>query len=153
MINLDTPNDELAYHIRIRALSFREWIHRPFLYYIVHHSLEDRYYTQVMPLAMRCLELSTNLILESQSHHRHHGTWNTARTSLTRALLLLAAARSRRIELPSRWREAIDMSVMRLQRWGEEASDLQRGATVLEGVARDTYEVLSLGDTLSATVG
>ncbi|KAH7221669.1 hypothetical protein BKA60DRAFT_595530 [Fusarium oxysporum] len=49
-------NNELAQFLRNRELSCREWIHRPFLFYILHQSPEDEHYGRAMPLAQRCLE-------------------------------------------------------------------------------------------------
>jgi hypothetical protein len=141
-MNLDISNDELTYLIQIRALSYREWIHRPFLYYVIHCPADDIHIPRVMPLAIKCLEFGAELILMSQSHHRHHGTWYTARTSTTPALLLLAGARSKRIELPQRWKEAMNSSLKRLQIWGTKAFDLQRAANILELLVRDTDNLL-----------
>ncbi|KAF5568270.1 heterokaryon incompatibility protein [Fusarium napiforme] len=50
-------NNELAQFLKNRELSCREWIHRPFLFYILHRSPEDEHYSRAIPLAQRCLEL------------------------------------------------------------------------------------------------
>ncbi|KAF5677435.1 heterokaryon incompatibility protein [Fusarium denticulatum] len=51
-------NNELAQFLKNRELSCREWIHRPFLFYIIHKSPEDEHYGRAIPLAQRCLELT-----------------------------------------------------------------------------------------------
>lgn len=67
----------------------------------------------------------------AQPLHRHHGTWYVARTSMTRALLLLAAARSKKIEMPQNWSEAVDLALQTLQYWAKEAPDLEKAASYL----------------------
>ncbi|GJC89423.1 hypothetical protein ColLi_12261 [Colletotrichum liriopes] len=86
-----------------------------------------------MPLAEKCLELSVELLLDANPHHRHHGTWFMARAAMTRALLVLAAVKSGRFRrVPERWKQAVDTATWALQRWYGEAPDLRRAASVLE---------------------
>lgn len=87
---------------------------------------------RVMPLADKCLEISVDLLLDVNSHHRHHGTWFMARAAMSRALLLLAAVKSSRFRMPDRWRQAVESATCALQRWYGEAPDLRRAASVLE---------------------
>ncbi|KAH6892564.1 vegetative cell wall protein gp1 [Thelonectria olida] len=124
-------NNELAYLVHGRAISCREWIHRPFLYYVIHQPLDDPFISQAMPLAEKCLELCVECQFRVQRFHRHHGSWYIARTSVTRALLLLAAARSKKIKLPDRWREALESATKTVEYWAAEAPDLKRAAEVL----------------------
>ncbi|KAK1573113.1 uncharacterized protein LY79DRAFT_583845 [Colletotrichum navitas] len=58
------------------------------------HFVQNRAILYVISLAGRCLKLSVELLLDANPHHRHHGTWFTARAATTRALLVLAAVRS-----------------------------------------------------------
>ncbi|TQN65581.1 hypothetical protein CSHISOI_09840 [Colletotrichum shisoi] len=133
--NRDLSNNELVHFIQNRATSCREWIHRPFVYYVVHQPPDDPWMPRVMPLAEKCLELSVELLLDVNLHHRHHGTWFMARAAMTRALLVLAAVKSGRFaQLPERWKQAVETATLALQRWYGEAPDLLRAASVLEGV-------------------
>ncbi|KAF5592118.1 heterokaryon incompatibility protein [Fusarium pseudocircinatum] len=68
-------NNELAQFLKNRELSCREWIHRPFLFYILHKSPEDEHYGRAIPLAQRCLELCAEHLFRTYGHNRHHGTW------------------------------------------------------------------------------
>ncbi|EXJ77958.1 hypothetical protein A1O3_09117 [Capronia epimyces CBS 606.96] len=133
-------NDELAYYIRGRAMGSREFIHRPFLYYVVHQPPDDRVWPQVVVRARRCLEFCVENALYAYPHQRHHGTWYVARACLTRALLLLAAGRSGKIDLPNRWREAIDLSMLTVQQWYDESPDLRKGASILQAIIDDTFD-------------
>ncbi|KAF6836705.1 vegetative cell wall protein gp1 [Colletotrichum plurivorum] len=128
----ERSGDELVHFIQNRATSCREWIHRPFVYYVIHQPPDDPWMPRVMPLADKCLEVSVELLLDVNSHHRHHGTWFMARAAMSRALLLLAAVKSARFRMPDRWRQAVESATCALQRWYGEAPDLRRAASVLE---------------------
>ncbi|KAJ2902733.1 hypothetical protein MKZ38_000159 [Zalerion maritima] len=136
-ISLDNDklsNDELAHYVYNRALTCREWIHRPFLYYIIHQPAEDSNFAQALPLARKCLELCVEHLFRSAAHHRHHGTWYIARSSMSRALLLLGASRSAKIQLPESSRDAVDKARCTLELWCEEAPDLQWALEVLNNI-------------------
>jgi hypothetical protein len=148
--NSKASNDELAYYIRGRALSCRELIHRPFLYYVVHQPPDESFSPEVMARAKTCLELCVENAFHAYPHHRHHGTWYVARTSLTRALLLLAAARSRKIELPESWRYSVEVSMLTVQKWCNESTDLKRAASMIQNIIRDTFSGLASDQSLFA---
>ncbi|TDZ34854.1 hypothetical protein C8035_v010256 [Colletotrichum spinosum] len=132
--NRERSGNELVHYIQNRAESCREWIHRPFVYYVAHQPPDDPWIPRVKPLAQKCLDLSVELLLEANPHHRHHGTWFMARAAMARALLVLAAVKSGRFRLPDRWRQAVDSATWALQRWYGEAPDLRRAASVLENL-------------------
>ncbi|KAH7113704.1 vegetative cell wall protein gp1 [Dactylonectria estremocensis] len=127
-------SNELAHFVRARAFGYQEWIHRPFLYYVIHQEMEDPYISQAVPLAEKCLDLCVQHQLIVHLSHHHHGTWYVARSSITRAALLIAAARSKRIQLPDRWRDAIDSALQTIQYWEDKAPDLRRGGEVLRNL-------------------
>lgn len=137
MDNSEVSNNELAYYVRNRMLSSREWIRRPMVYYLVHQPTGDPQADRVRPLAEMCLSLCVDLLLQVDYQHRHHGSWYVARTATTRALILLAAAISGNMRMPERWREAVNTARIILQYWSGEAPDLQRAAVVLESIAAD----------------
>ena len=128
------PPNELAHCIQSRTISCHEWICRPFLYYVIHQPADDPYMSGAMPLAEKCLDLIIQGQLHIQAYHRHHGTWYVARNSMTRALLLVAAARSGKIKLPERSKEIVDMARETLQWWSTEAPDLKWASDVLDAV-------------------
>jgi hypothetical protein len=51
---------------------------------------------------------------------------------MTRALMLLAAARSKKIEMPESWEKALDDALQTLHYWAKEAADLEKAAALLE---------------------
>ncbi|KAF4437259.1 heterokaryon incompatibility [Fusarium acutatum] len=125
-------NNELAQFLKNRELSCREWIHRPFLYYILHQSPEDEHYGRAIPLAQRCLKSCVEHLFRTYGHNRHHGTWYIARSCVTKALILLAAAKSGRIPLPSGWKEALEIARWTVNRWSGEAPDLEWAKRIME---------------------
>ncbi|PYH96482.1 hypothetical protein BO71DRAFT_448645 [Aspergillus ellipticus CBS 707.79] len=127
-------DNELAHFIHQRAMVYREWIHRPFLYYIIHQPLNDPFAYRAMPLAKRCLQLCVETQYMIQPFHRHHGSWFMARNSLARALLLIAATLSKRIEMPDDWKQAADHSLQNIHYWAEEAEDLARAESILKDI-------------------
>ncbi|KAF4449338.1 vegetative cell wall gp1 [Fusarium albosuccineum] len=127
-------NSELAQYARNRAIGCREWIHRPFLYYVIHQPPSAPYYEQAMPLARRCLELSVELLSRTYGHHRHHGTWYVGRACLTKALMFIAAEKSGKIQLPDGWKDALEIARWTLHRWSGEAPDLRWAEAILENV-------------------
>ncbi|KAI1409253.1 vegetative cell wall protein gp1 [Hypoxylon sp. FL1857] len=125
--------EDLDEHIK----ACREWIRRPMVYYLIHQPSNDPYVPRARPLAEACLSLCVDLLLQVDYRHRHHGSWFVARTSTTRALILLAAARSGSFTMPPQWKEAVTMARSILQYWSTEAPDLQRAAAVLDDIATD----------------
>lgn len=61
---------------------------------------------------------------------------------LGRALIILAAARSGRLELPEGWRETVEAAGRMLRRWEGDAPDFGLAVEVLERVAMETYALL-----------
>lgn len=90
-----------------------------------------------MALAKAGLQISVDMILSRfpRHKHRHHGTWYLCRYSASRALILLAAAKSSRVELPSQWRDAVDMAVAVLEAWSDEARDIKKAGEVVAAIA------------------
>lgn len=88
------PNDEIAQYVQNRAITCREWIHRPFLYYVIHQPPEAPRYMEAMALAQQCLQLCIDHLLRAPGFPQHQSTWYFARGCATCALILLAAAES-----------------------------------------------------------
>ncbi|KAH8675204.1 hypothetical protein BGZ61DRAFT_360721 [Ilyonectria robusta] len=130
-------NHELAHFVKARALLYQEWIHRPFLYYVIHQDVDDPNISQAMPLAEKCLNLCVQWQLFVHPFHRHHGTWYIARNSITRASLLIAAARSKKLHLPDGWRNIVDSALQVVQYWEDEAPDLNKAAGILRNLIAD----------------
>ncbi|KAH8891500.1 vegetative cell wall protein gp1 [Thozetella sp. PMI_491] len=135
--NWEASTTELAHYVQHRAQAGREWIRRPFLYYMIHQPAGDPFLDRVRPLAEGCLGLCVKMMLDMVSHHRHHGTWYVIRTAAARAFIVLAAARSGRFQMPEGWMAAIDTAAKALERWAEEAPDFKQVAAILESLRRN----------------
>ena len=135
---------ELAVIVRIRGIQCREWIHRPFLYYAIHQPHDDPHLREAIPLAQECLRHCVDLVLETPTH-RQHGTWFVCRSSVTRILLFLAAARSGRFELPEGWIAAMNKARRNLQHWKSAAPDLEVASQLVERLVADTAAFVDLG--------
>lgn len=127
-------NSELAYFVQGRGISCREWIHRPFLYYAIHQPAEDPIMPQIMPLAQECLRLCVEWQSNVLPYHLHHGTWYQARSSATRALLLIAAFRSGTIEMPLNWKHTVQLALNCLQHWARDGSDIAQAADSVQSL-------------------
>ncbi|KAI8672282.1 Zn(2)-C6 fungal-type domain-containing protein [Fusarium sp. Ph1] len=132
----EMSNNELAQFVKNREISCREWIHRPLLFYVIHQNPSDPHYDEALPLAQKCLQLSVKHLFRIFGHNRHHGTWYIARSCITRALTLLAAAKSGRIPMPERWKDALEVARWTIHRWSTEAPDLQWAEHVLDNILR-----------------
>lgn len=73
-------------------------------------------------------------LFRTYGHNRHHGTWYIARSCMAKALILLAAAKSGRMPLPSGWKEALEIARWTVNRWSGEASDLEWAQRTLESI-------------------
>ncbi|KAK7424101.1 hypothetical protein QQX98_000711 [Neonectria punicea] len=124
-------NNELAHYVRARAFTYQEWIHRPFLYYVVHQPKDDPYIAQAMPLAEKCLDLTVQCQAMVHPFHRHHGTWFIARNSMARASILLAAAMSKKVKMPEGWRGVVESALLVVQYWQDEAPDLRKAGEIV----------------------
>ncbi|OAK96920.1 hypothetical protein IQ06DRAFT_229637 [Phaeosphaeriaceae sp. SRC1lsM3a] len=122
---------ELAHFVQSRSIMCREWIHRPFLYYVIHQPREDLHMEQAFPLAEKCIQHCVDLIFRIPKH-RQHGLWFVCRSTITRALLVVAAIRSERFQVSGRWTEALQTARQILHRYKHEAPDLEQAVAVLE---------------------
>lgn len=132
---------ELAHFVQSRSIMCREWIHRPFLFYAIHQPMEDPHMEQALPLARKCVQYCTDLIFRIPKH-RMHGSWFVCRSTITRALLIVGAARSRRIDLPDRWREALETARNMLHKYKHEALDLEQAFCFLDPLVSITLDQL-----------
>lgn len=117
--------DELTFQLHARYLDFRERVWRPFLYIAVHTEPAPADRDLVLTNATRCLDLVFELLRAINIKHRHHGCWYSARSMFTRALLILAAVQSRRLDIGPDWEKYIHLARTFLQYWEEEAPDLR----------------------------
>ena len=149
---MPAPN-ELSFFLMTRYVGVLEWIHRPFLYVVLHTGAGVPILPQVWCLAQRALDASAALIRLVAAQHRHGGIWGLARRSFGASVALLAAVRAfgspgcaprrPRLELPGDYAGLVRLSLVTIKLWGGEgAADLKRMYGILEGMLQ---EVQSLG--------
>lgn len=131
--------DELTYMLYLNYADLRERIWRPFVYIAIHAESSEANALLVAG-ASKCIEMSIGMLENALLKHRHHGCWQTIRCMFSKALVILAAARSLRVQLPSEWRYHIEAFQKYMQYWQAEAPDI--------GVASQALTTLlpSLGD-------
>ena len=134
---LPGPPDELNYMLKARFLELRERIWRPFLFIVIHAENKEAEDAQNLEYAARSLYLACEYIEQMTIKHRHHGSWYGARQSFTKALLILAAAKSGRIILREDWLSYIEHVQVKLKYWEGEAPDLRIARMALAEISAD----------------
>ena len=129
--------DELTYMLYLNYADLRERIWRPFLYILAHSQLAEPT-PEVYNGASKCLEMSLGMLENALLKHRHHGCWQTIRCMFSKALVIIAAAKSGRISLPDDWRRRIELFQQYMRYWQLEAPDIGAAnralSTLLENV-------------------
>jgi hypothetical protein len=132
--------EELRSLPHLRFLEFLERIYRPFLYLAIHLEASSPIHQIIEPYVERCLSACIDIASKGINRHRHHGTWYLNRTHLCDCVVLLAAVKSRRVNVPEGWRDAVNLSIVGLKFWEREAPDLRRGREILEIILGDIDE-------------
>ncbi len=118
-------------------MEFRDCIYRPFIYLAIHESTTSSTRHAINPYVQRCLNACMQNALRGSQRHRHHGTWYRNRIIFSEALVILAAVKSRRVDVPAAWRDAVDSVIGGLKFWEMEAPDLQRARIILQMMLND----------------
>ncbi|KAL2860710.1 uncharacterized protein BJX67DRAFT_386398 [Aspergillus lucknowensis] len=139
----DGPPDGLSYFLHTRYLILREQIWRPFLYLAAHSSPEDPNLPIYTQNACICLDFIVKYVQNCFIKHRHHGSWFAARNLFTKGLLLLVAAKSRNITMPSNWMAIVDTCIAGLMYWEDEAPDLHAARLTLQHIYQSVNQALS----------
>ncbi|KAF4456373.1 vegetative cell wall gp1 [Fusarium albosuccineum] len=126
--------NELGLHVRTRYIVWRAWIFRPFLYYMIHAPQSEllKHRKNIEPLASSCLDYSMQGINDATHHHRHHGSWYTARVAFGGALILLAAARVNSIAMPQGWEAAVQRAMHTMDRWSGESKNMEASLKIVK---------------------
>ncbi|KAH6611694.1 hypothetical protein C7974DRAFT_407198 [Boeremia exigua] len=125
-------SEELHHMVHTRFPDILERIYRPFLYLAIHLPDGSPAQQLIGPHVEKCLEACLQHAARGSGRHRHHGTWYQNRSVFTKSLLLLAAVRSRRVNVPAGWRETVHQTTIGLRFWQKEAPDLGRAADILQ---------------------
>lgn len=134
--NRESNADELSYFLHARYLDLRERIWRPFLYLAAHSSPQDPNLPIYIQHASQCLNTIFKHILNCSIKHRHHGSWFAARNLFTQGLLVLVAAKSPNIAMPSNWVTVIDTCIVGIRYWEDEAPDLRAARHILQHICQ-----------------
>ncbi|KPM42150.1 hypothetical protein AK830_g4438 [Neonectria ditissima] len=127
------PEDELAYHLQARAFEVKERIYRPFLFSMIHLSLEQSERVTLQPFVQAHASTCIRLIQHWNIQHRHHGAWLMARQSFASALLLVAAQKAGLNEqMGEQCVSSVNISALTLGYWEAEAPDLKASRLILE---------------------
>ena len=140
-------SEELTFHLQARFAEIRERIYRPFLFLAIHLPSES-YDAQVLdPLVKKHVNAILKLAHQWVVRHRHHGTWFGARQIFTAGLLILAAVKSSRVDVPKgQWAEAVNLVVASLRYWEVEAPDLRVSRMMLQDIIAGVERKEVLGD-------
>ncbi|KAM5457727.1 hypothetical protein McanCB49686_002712 [Microsporum canis] len=138
--DFETPDNEFALLLKGRYFTCREWIHRPFLHYVLHRPPDDPYRPQAVPIAQAALQACSALIVTCVHNHRHGATWSVVRRALTCAFLLLAAARQGFYAPLVDWTARVNNTIQYIAKWEREAVDLRWAKQVLEDILHDTLK-------------
>jgi hypothetical protein len=134
---LQQPENELVYFLQGRLEEWRELIHRPFLYFYLHHSPSMSATPRILSLARREVEMCAALIERVACHGRHGGTWLLVRRSWRCAMMILGVViRNGEVEPPKNWKELVGTSLMTITKWMPESPDLRSMGIVLDSLYR-----------------
>lgn len=122
---------ELHFVLHARLADFRERIYRPFLYLAIHLPRSDPAQDTLTPYVQRCVSACLSFLHRGTPRHRHHGTWYENRGMFLKTLLVVAAARSGTVRLPSDWLDGAERCVAGLKFWEAEAPDLKEAREIL----------------------
>lgn len=117
-----------------RVLDIRERLFRPFLYLLIHHPSHTTLPWAVASFALKGIEACSSCAFRCVIRHRRHGSWYAARLVFTTSLQLVAAVKSGRVEVPKRWRQAVQNSVAMLRYWEMESPDLREARIILQDI-------------------
>lgn len=127
----EVPDNELALFLKTRYLGCWEWIHRPFLYYMLHQPSAATPVAAVAaahtfaPLARECLQTCSELILLTARHHRHGGVWALVRKSFGAAVMILAASKVDTLEVQVGDIPMLaDTTMQMIRQWNNDSTDL-----------------------------
>ena len=80
-----------------------------------------------------------SFLLRGTPRHRHHGTWYENRGMFLKSLLVIAAAKSGKVHLPSLWQQGVDLCIAGFKFWEHESPDLQESRIVLASLLDKLY--------------
>jgi Fungal Zn(2)-Cys(6) binuclear cluster domain len=133
-------SDELTQYLNGRPFEAQERLYRPFLYIAISRPYESVLRSEILQLAKRCVQICVSYCLKSYRRHRHHGTWYHTREMFRMSLLILAAVKSRRVEVPEDWQAAVNKAILILKYWEDEAADVKKSREIVQDILQEVDE-------------
>jgi hypothetical protein len=134
---LPETTDELTYMLWLDYVDLRERIWRPFVYLAVHGNFTDTDMSLVDASAQKCLDMCFQTLEGARLKHRHHGLWLTIRCMFSKALLIIAAAKSGNVEVKEDWQDRVQDFVAYLRYWEVESPECKGMRTALQVLMED----------------
>ncbi|KAH8900300.1 hypothetical protein GQ53DRAFT_836223 [Thozetella sp. PMI_491] len=127
------PSEELPTMIYTRFCDLRSQLYRPLLYYAIHTPADGVYQETIQPFVRSTLKQCCRIIDVAGRVHRTQGVWNLVRSATGCALMLLAAARCKHIQLLDEWKHAVRTQISVLRYWERESRGVfSRARIILE---------------------
>lgn len=124
----------LRFILHGHLLDCYEAMYWPFIVEAIHGSLRQSAVAQ--DFVQKGLQLCIDRIDKNEQGfcNRHHGTWFMLRSCTRSALVLIAAAKSRRLcdILPKQWKDTVSKVIMLLRYWKDETRDCADRLRILE---------------------
>lgn len=129
--------DELTHYLNVRTLEVEERLYRPFFFIAISCPYDSCLRSEISELANRCVHTCVLYCLRSYRTHRHHGTWYHTRQLFRMSLVILAAVKSQRVELPADWQAALNKAITVLKYWEGEAPDVKKSREILQDIMNE----------------
>lgn len=136
----DCNFDELKYYLHARIFEVRERLYRPFLYITISSPRDTILPNEIVSFARNCVGTCVAYCAQERNLHRHHGTWYHTRQLFRMGLLILAAAKSQRVDLPEDWPRAVRNAIAQLTYWENEAADVRKSREILQAILQEIEE-------------
>jgi hypothetical protein len=136
----DCGFDELKYYLHVCIFEVRERLYRPFLYTAIFSPLDTILPREILSFAKSCVVTCPAYCAREHNPHRHHGTWYHNRQLFRMGLLILAAAKSQRVEMPEDWPKALRKAIAELKYWENEAADVKKSREILQDILQEIEE-------------
>ncbi|KAJ5371235.1 uncharacterized protein N7496_007327 [Penicillium cataractarum] len=124
--------EELPFMVHGRATEIRTWIYRPFVYYAIHNPADAPCRELVQPFVEKGLLCSIETLGDHLALHRHHGTWYALRSDVAASLSVIGAVRCGTIQVPPKWKNAVETGLARMKFWEGEVPGLSRSIELVE---------------------
>jgi hypothetical protein len=103
----------------------------------VHDGVSETDIPLIKTDAQKCLDMCFQTLEGARLKHRHHGLWLTIRCMFSKALLVIAAATSKNVEMRDDWKHRVEDFQAYLRYWEAEAPECMGMRKALETLMVD----------------